>query len=132
MKIAFIIYPDVIISNKSNGIRSQAETWAELLRHEGVEVDLVNNWGNYNWKDYDAIHLFGGGRWIFSVIKRLSAINSKICWSPIYDPSIKTSIKDKIISYIGRIANSSLKRSYLYHKVRNNCCRTRVLKPFYH
>ena len=74
MKIAFILYPDVIISNKSNGIRSQAETWAELLRHEGVYVDLVNNWGNYNWKEYDAIHLFGAGRWLFSFVKRLSEL----------------------------------------------------------
>lgn len=114
MKIAYILYPDVIISNKSNGIRSQAETWAELLRLEGVEVDLVNNWGNYNWKDYDAIHLFGSGRWIFSVVKRLSVINSKICWSPIYDPSINNSFTDKIISYLGIFMNSALKWNYLY------------------
>lgn len=114
MKIAYIIYPDVIISNKSNGIRSQAETWAELLRHEGVEVDLVNNWGNYNWKEYDAIHLFGGGRWIFSVVKRLSAINPKICWSPIYDPGNNPSIMDKTFSYMGRFINGLLKWNYLY------------------
>ena len=114
MKIAYIIYPDVIISNKSNGIRSQAETWVELLRHEGVEVDLVNNWGNYNWNEYDAIHLFGGGRWIFSVVKRLSAINPKICWSPIYDPANKPSIANIITSYMGVFANSLLKWNYLY------------------
>lgn len=114
MKIAFIIYPDVIISNRSNGIRSQAETWAELLRNEGVDVDLVNNWENYNWKEYDAIHLFGAGRWIFSFVKRLSAINSKICWSPIYDPGNNPSIKDKIISYMGVFLNGIIKWNYLY------------------
>ena len=114
MKIAYIIYPDVIISNRSNGIRSQAETWAELLRQEGVEVDLINNWGNYYWKEYDAIHLFGGGRWIFSVVKRLSAINSKICWSPIYDPSNSPSIIDKTILYMGGFVNGFLKWNYLY------------------
>lgn len=114
MKIAYIIYPQVIISNRSNGIRSQAETWAELLRSAGHIVDYVNNWGNYDWKEYDAIHLFGGGQWIFPMIKRLSAINSKICWSPIYDPSVNYSIKDRMISYLGLLTNSMLKWNYLY------------------
>ena len=114
MKIAYILYPDAIISNKSNGIRSQAETWAELLRQERIDVDLVNNWGNYNWKEYDAIHFFGSGRWIFSVVKRLSAINPKICWSPIYDPDINHSFTDKITSYLGLFMNGSLKWNYLY------------------
>ena len=114
MKIAYIIYPEVIISNKSNGIRSQAETWAEMLRQEGVEVVLVNNWGNYNWKEYDAIHLFGGGRWVYSIVRRLSTINPNICWSPIYDPSFNSGIKEKIISLMKEYTNDSFKWSYLY------------------
>lgn len=86
MKIAYIIYPDVIISNKSNGIRSQAESWGKMLKKEGVEVDFIDNWGNYRWKDYDVIHFFGQGYWIFPVIKRLYSINNNIVWSPIMDP----------------------------------------------
>ena len=118
MKIAYIIYPAVIISNRSNGIRSQAETWAELLRHEGVDVDLVNNWGNYNWKEYDVIHLFGGGAWIFSIVKRLSAINPKICWSPICDPVKKSFIKQlkswiKRDNYLSHIKNESFVKTVL-------------------
>lgn len=56
MKVAYILYPEVIISNKSNGIRSQAEAWAKILENKGVHVDLVNNWENYDWSHYDAIH----------------------------------------------------------------------------
>ena len=64
MNIAYILYPEVVISNKSNGIRSQAETWAFALRKLGHNVDLVNNWDNYDWKSYDIIHLFGSsGSW---------------------------------------------------------------------
>ena len=88
MKIAYILYPEVVISNRSNGVRSQAEMWAELLRAEGHSVDYVNNWSDYNWKSYDIIHLFGGGKWIYKVAKRLSFINPHIVWSPIIDPRL--------------------------------------------
>lgn len=90
MKIAYILYPEVVVSNRSNGIRSQAETWAKLLQAEGHEVVLVNNWGDYIWTDFDIIHLFGGGKWIYRISKRLSAINQKLVWSPIIDPKIQT------------------------------------------
>lgn len=89
MKIAYVLYPEVIVSNRSNGIRSQAETWANILRNEGVTVDCINNWDNYNWADYDVIHLFGYGKWIYEVSKTLSAINSSIVCSPILDPVVK-------------------------------------------
>lgn len=114
MKIAFVLYPQVIISNRSNGIRSQAETWAELLRSAGHIVDYVNNWGNYNWKDYDAIHLFGNGQWVSTIVRGLSAINSNICWSPIYDPSFNSVIKDRIKSFMRGCTNDIFNWSYLY------------------
>lgn len=126
MKIAFVLYPEVIISNKSNGVRSQAETWAEMLRSVGHEVDYINNWGNYNWDEYDAIHLFGGGRWIYPIVERLSAINSRLCWSPIYDPSFNSVFKDNIVSYIKGCTNKILKWSYLY-QVRNELLVKKVL-----
>lgn len=86
MKIAYILYPDVIISNKSNGIRSQAESWANVLTEAGHNVDYINNWGNYTWTDYDVIHIYGGGRWAESVARRISAINPFVVISPIVDP----------------------------------------------
>lgn len=88
MKIAYIIYPEVIISNKSNGIRSQAVSWAEALKkYQGIEVVFINNWDDYNWTDFDVIHLFGGGgTWVEIVSSRLSKINDNIVFSPIIDP----------------------------------------------
>lgn len=96
MRIAYILYPEVIISNRSNGIRSQAETWAELLREEGHSVDLISNWGNYHWSDYDIIHLFGGGKWILTFSRRMYELNKKIVWSPIIDPMVKPYLYLKI------------------------------------
>lgn len=95
MKVAYILYPEVIISNKSNGIRAQAETWASLLKEKGIEVDLISNWGNYNWKEYDVIHFFGSGSWAYNVSARLRKINSKLIWSPIIDPPFSFSYKNK-------------------------------------
>ena len=36
MNIAYILYPEVIISGQSNGIRSQAENWAVSLKRLGI------------------------------------------------------------------------------------------------
>lgn len=86
MKIAYIIYPQVIVSNRSNGVRSQAVTWARMLTMVGHQVDLVSNWDNYDWKSYDIIHLFGNGDWIYKLLNGLYPINPNIHWSPIVDP----------------------------------------------
>lgn len=88
MKIAYILYPEVIISNKSNGIRSQAETWSHILSESGVAVDLVNNWGNYDWTSYSVIHVFGEGDWVYNLCRGLYPLNHNIHWSPIVDPKI--------------------------------------------
>ncbi len=97
MKIAYILYPEVIISNKSNGVRSQAQCWAESLEKQGHQVDLISNWGNYNWKEYDAIHLFGsGGTWVKNVARRLRKLNPNIHLSPIIDPQTN---KNQFLKY---------------------------------
>lgn len=88
MKIAFIIYPDVVVSNRSNGVRSQAFTWGEGLKSKGHNVVYVNNWSNYDWKEFDIIHFFGMGDWVYSVAKRISKINPNIIFSPIVDPDL--------------------------------------------
>lgn len=93
MKIAYILYPEVILSNRSNGIRSQAETWARILSESGVTVDLVNNWGNYDWTSYSAIHIFGEGDWVYNLCRRLYPLNHNIHWSPIVDPPIDFNLK---------------------------------------
>lgn len=115
MKIAYILYPEVIISNKSNGVRSQAFEWASILKSKSVEVDLVNNWGDYDWREYDAIHIFGCGLWLRGLTHRLSAINERIVISPIIDP----------ITYKSKLFNIEYLRSrnrYLNRFVYNNRC----------
>ena len=110
MKIAYILYPEVIVSNRSNGIRSQAETWAKLLQAEGHEVVLINNWDDYNWTDFDIIHLFGGGTWVNRIAMRLSKYNPRIIWSPIIDPQINTGSYNK--TRINRLIQKITKNHY--------------------
>lgn len=113
MKIAYVLYPEVIISNKSNGIRSQAETWGKLLQNHGHTVDFINNWSNYKWGDYDIIHLFGGGKWIYNITNRLYPINQNIVWSPIFDPQLKNGIYLKF--YLKRMLQHLSKNKYHWH-----------------
>lgn len=87
MKIAYILCPWAVVSNRSNGIRSQAETWAKILIERGHSVDFIDVWKNYDWKDYDVIHLFGGGDWVSMVSRLMYSVNKRIVYSPIYDYS---------------------------------------------
>ena len=64
MKIAYILYQEAIISNRSNGVRSQAISWASALQNSGHQVDLVNEWDVYDWQSYDAIHIIGGRNYV--------------------------------------------------------------------
>lgn len=114
MKIAYIIYPNVIVSNKSNGIRSQAITWAECLRRNGIDVDLINNWDDYSWKEYDIIHFFGGGSWLAPLAERLKKYCKIIVWSPIEDPTQGSSIGYKLIETIKKHLPSIFRTSYFY------------------
>lgn len=102
MKIAFVLYPGVIVSNKSNGIRSQAESWAKILGRLGHQVDLVNNWGDYDWSVYDAIHFFGAGEWVCNVAQSLSSKNQNLFFSPIIDYSPNNVWRDMLQYIKGR------------------------------
>ena len=84
MKIAYIANQTNCISGASNGIRMQALIWKEALEKRGHSVDLINAWGNYNWKEYDAIHIFGGGD-VLDFITQLFDRNKNIFLSPIID-----------------------------------------------
>lgn len=138
MKIAYIIDPQVIVSNKSNGIRSQAETWAKMLINEGHTVDLVSNWGNYNWNTYDAIHFFGIGVWCRKTAMRLSKLNSKLICSPIIDFSPDfderaNNIK-KTMSKLshGKISSNVYEKLKNYHHFCKICVRSQFELEFIH
>lgn len=99
MKVAFIIYPDVIISNKSNGVRAQATTWGEALKRHGIDVVYINNWDNYEWDTFDAFHFFGLGQWALSLAKRLRPFGKKLIISPIIDPAPSANYKKNLLKY---------------------------------
>lgn len=81
MRIAFVISSSFCVS-PYNGIRAQAQIWADELVRQGHEVITVNPWDRQEWERYDVIHLFGHS----SVLSSLSRINNKnIFLSPIID-----------------------------------------------
>lgn len=88
MKIAYLLYPGAVVSSRSNGVRSQADTWATILLNMGHQVDFVSPWDNYEWERYDAIHFFGGDtRWMQMLSGALSKYCHKVVCSPITDPT---------------------------------------------
>ena len=81
MRIAFVISSSFCVA-PYNGIRAQAQIWAEELTRQGHEVVKVNPWDRQEWESYDAIHLFGYN----SMLGCLGRINNKnIILSPIID-----------------------------------------------
>lgn len=86
MKIAYLLRPHCVIE-RTNGIKSQALTWAESLRALGHEVDLIDFWKEYDWPAYDAIHFFGPDPWANTLRAHLCQRNPRLVYSPIADPS---------------------------------------------
>ena len=83
MRIAYVLYPEAIVINKSNGIRNQAIKWAECLRGFD-DVDFISPWDNIYWSQYDVIHFFGGTQWL-GFVPDLRKINDNVVFSPILD-----------------------------------------------
>lgn len=119
MKIAFILYPYCIVTGRSNGIRSQAITWADGLRKKGHKVDLISEWDYNDWETYDVIHLFGpdAKEWMQFLSLRLSEKNDRIVYSPIIDPEIDNYFVGKL-RHIRRTLISSFK---IYQKQYGFC-----------
>lgn len=88
MKIAYILYPEAIISGNSNGIKSQARSWALGLRSLGHIVEEIDIWGNYDWESFNIIHIFGNGLWLTDLLTRLKDQNSNLLFSPILDTNL--------------------------------------------
>lgn len=100
MKIAYILYPEAVISGDSNGIKSQAQTWRKgLIKLEHTVVE-INPWSNYTWQHFDIIHVFGTGMWVQSFVKNLSNKNKNIVFSPIID-TIQSPFKYKLSTFLG-------------------------------
>lgn len=85
MKIAYIMYPGACYMGAGDGSKMQAEIWAKELERKGHQVDRINSWGHYDWKNYDIIHVFGFGLWNYDMIHWGSSINPNFVFSPIID-----------------------------------------------
>lgn len=83
MKIAFLM--GLTISGNSNGVKRQAETWANGLIELGHQVEFVSPWCQYDWPSFDIIHVFGFGTWLEIVPAIAERTNAKIVISPIID-----------------------------------------------
>lgn len=98
MRIAYVLYPEAIVINKSNGIRNQALKWAETLVGH-ADVDLISPWDSIDWNQYDAIHFFGGTQWM-GFVPDLRQRNDNVVFSPILD-SIDSKMKLRLFANLG-------------------------------
>lgn len=99
MYIAYIINVSLSVS-PFNGIRIQAETWADELDRQGHMVVRVNPWDRPDWEKFDVVHIIGADRAIDGFVASLSSKCKKICFSPIID-TIESTFKYKLASYMG-------------------------------
>ena len=99
MKIAYVI-STILSTNKYNGIRMQAETWANELIKQGHELIRINPWQQIEWNYFDVVHVIGADRASDTLLNRLSKCCKKIIFSPIID-TIEPIWKYKIATYTG-------------------------------
>jgi len=99
MYIAYVINVDLAVS-PFNGIRIQAETWADELVQQGHKVVKVNPWEKQDWAEYDLVHIIGANRAIDGLVSSLAGKCKKICFSPIID-TIESTFKYRLASYMG-------------------------------
>ncbi len=113
MNIAFVI-SETFSLDEFNGIRIQAETWAQALEAKGHKVVKINPWQRYLWNQFDIIHIIGPCEFILKFAADAYKLNSSIVFSPIID-TIQSKWKYKLASYWG-IKN--LRLSSYNHDVR--------------
>lgn len=114
MRIAYVLYPEAIVINKSNGIRNQAIKWAEAIK--GLDdVDLISPWDVIEWGKYDVVHFFGGTQWL-GFVPDLRKINDNVVFSPILD-SIESKKKLRFLanlSFKGYHHQFNIYKQYLH------------------
>lgn len=98
MRIAYVLYPEAIVINKSNGIRNQALQWVDTLV-EYADVDLISPWASIEWNQYDVVHFFGGTQWL-GFVPAFRRINDNVVFSPILD-SIDSKMKLRLLANLG-------------------------------
>lgn len=99
MKIAYVICVNYCISH-FNGIRMQANEWADELQKQGCTVVRVNPWNNVAWETFDIVHIFGQVDFLYNFCRRITDRNKNIVLSPIIDTVYKRWAY-KLVSHIG-------------------------------
>lgn len=84
MKIGYIIDIGCCVS-AFNGIRMQAQVWAEELIRKGNHVIFINPWERIEWKSLDIIHFFGQNENMLCWCQALSQYKIPMVFSPIID-----------------------------------------------
>ena len=86
MRIAYMFSGLGSLSGKTNGILTQALTWACELRKIGVEVDLISPWDGYDFSACDIVHFFSyGAAQEVGFAQLKNKFNVRIAISPIID-----------------------------------------------
>lgn len=133
-KIAFILYQFGVLSGRSNGVRSQALSTYNILNEFGDECILINGWEHYDWKSFDAIHIYGYDIAIHTFIKALSSRNPNIFISPIID-STKPYFLYKWGTFNGfeklRLYSNNYSLRKALHLVKGVCARSEHEAKFY-
>ncbi len=99
MYIAFVINIGLSASTY-NGVKIQAETWADELERQGHKVVRINPWDRPEWDKFDIVHIIGADRAIDVLVSAIAKKCRKICFSPIID-TIESTFKYKLASYMG-------------------------------
>lgn len=99
MKVAYIMYPEAMASNATNGIRNQALGWQRALKSH-LQVDCLSPWDDIDWRQYDVVHFFGGMGWLNWIHRLKDVYGSTLVFSPILD-SVVSPRKLKLLASIG-------------------------------
>lgn len=84
MNIAIIVpFANVFYSG---GVTVQGRMWKEGLEKIGNKVDLVDNWGQFDWNSYDYIILLGNGKLLLDYMELLKGFeHPQFVSAPIID-----------------------------------------------
>lgn len=119
MIIAYIMYPGACYNGKADGTRMQAQIWKTELEKRGHQVDYISPWGNYDWKKYDVIHVFGLGLWMYDLIYWGSRLRDRFVYSPIIDSNTPL-WKYRLASLFGCRKLRMISQNYAVRLLRND------------
>jgi glycosyltransferase involved in cell wall biosynthesis len=133
-KIAFVLYQFGMLSGRSNGVRSQALSTYSILNKFGDECVLINGWEHYDWKSFDAIHIYGYDIAIHTFVKALASRNPNIFISPIIDSTKPYSLY-KLATFNGfeklRLYSNNYALRKALHLVKGVCARSEHEAKFF-